>query len=319
MSSRLGPGAPAGVASPAAELADVAGRARVLLVGSLNVDTILLAQKEPDDEGAVLVTESITSVGGHAGNCASAFAALGVRAGLVAAVGADEHGDWIVADLAERGVDTSLIVRHPGASTGHAVIPVFDEKHYMLLVRGANELLTEAHLGAIDFAGYDAVVLFDPSRAALQEAVRLARAAPHRPLLCWNPGGIYSRDPVIAELLPECDVVLANRDEFGHLQRALETAGRARDDQDFVITLGDGGSRLVRSGRRWDCPSVPVEVVDPTGAGDAFAASYVLAALAGFEPELRLRLGNRAGALAVTAPGARGHLAALSEVVGALT
>ena len=84
----------------------------------------------------------------------------------------------------------------------------------------------------------------------------------------------------------------------------------------MVVTLGKEGSSLRHRGAERVVPVDPVPVVDPTGAGDAFAATYLLARLAGIEPERRLAAANLSGALAVGAVGARGRLATLGDLIG---
>ena len=320
-------------------LRETAARVAVLVIGSLNIDLILTADAEPPDEGSVLVRDSSIRAGGHAGNCASALAALGVSVTLLAAVGTDADGDALLDDLRGRGVDVTGVRRDPRAATGRVVIPVFGEKHYMLCLRGANDLYTASDVRAALASGrasYDAVMMFDPSSGVLREIGRIAGALPGAPLLCWTPGGVYSRDPLAARVLPHCDVVFANRAERDALRRtappgppgspeppahpvpartAVSSIGR-EERTEMVVTLGKEGSSLRHRGAERVVPVDPVPVVDPTGAGDAFAATYLLARLAGIEPERRLAAANLSGALAVGAVGARGRLATLGDLIG---
>jgi len=287
-----------------------ADASRVLVVGSLNVDLILRAGHEPGDEGTVVLDSVTRAVGGHAGNCAAALAALGLRVSLLAGIGDDADGDALHADLTARGVDTTAVRRFPGAATGTVYIPVFGTKHYMMMARGANDRLTAADVAPALAGGVDAVMLFDPARPALLEILSTVRG----PLLCWSPGGIYARDPGAAELAAVCDVVLVNRDEQRHLTRS----SAARSPAELVVTLGEAGSTVRTPDGEWTAPASRVDAVDPTGAGDAFAASYLLARLAGLAPAERLAAGNAAGALAVTAVGARARLATVADLAAAL-
>jgi ribokinase len=289
-----------------------------LVVGSLNTDLVLTCEGEPPDEGAVVVRDSAILPGGHAGNCASALAALGLSVTLLGVVGTDSEGDLVLGDLRRRGVDVSRIVRHAQTPTGRVVIPVFGEKHYMMLLRGANELLTPADLRVAlteEPGPYDAVMLSDPSLGVLLEAGQMVDRLPARPVLCWTPGGVYSRHPAVAQVVPHCDVVFANTAEHRALMR---TAPMAVEEPKFelVLTAGREGSSMRQGSTRWIAPVHPVTVVDPTGAGDAFAAAYLLARLAGLEPESRLRAANRSGALAVGAVGAHASLATLADLLG---
>jgi ribokinase len=295
-------------------LRQAAAHARVLVVGSLNVDLILRADGEPEDEGAVLVHEESTQAGGHAGNCAAALAALGVRVAVAGAVGADDDGQSLLVDLRDRGVDTAL-VRRADRPTGRVVIPVFGTKHYMLLCRGANDSFGAADLREVLRADrYDAVLVFDPAREALPGVGAALSGLAVPPLLGWTPGGIFSADPVAADVLPHCDMVFANAVEHRQLNDRAKALDVLRPDAELVVTLGEGGSVLYQAGQELRVPVERVAVVDPTGAGDAFTAAYLLARLAGLAPETRLALANAGGARAVTVVGARSAPAALTDL-----
>jgi ribokinase len=302
----------------AAQLRATAVTARVLVVGSLNVDYILHADHEPEDEGAVVLRSITRTVGGHAGNCAAALASLGVSVSLLGSIGADADGELILGDLIPRGIDVSLVRRYDQAPTGTAFIPVFGDKHYLMLGRGANELLTAAEVSVALAHEFDAVMLFDPSHEVILEVTRLRAAQASWPLLCWTPG-LNAGDPITARVARQVDVLLLNRDE--HRQVAAQLPGLTAGGQgpEIILTLGESGS-LLRDGdrddREWRAPALDVSVVDPTGAGDAFSATYLLAKLAGLSPRRRLELGNVAGALAISATGARACLATVSDLVG---
>lgn len=298
------------------DLRQAAARTRVLVVGSLNVDLILRTDGEPEDESAVLVHEVRTEAGGHAGNCAAALAALGARVAVAGAVGADDDGERLLTDLRDRGVDTALVRRRGDLPTGRVVIPVFGAKHYMLLCRGANDSFGAADLGeALRADHYDAVLLFDPAREALLGVAAAPRGPAPPPLLAWTPGGIFCSDPVAADVLPHCDLVFANVAEHRHLADRAKALDTLRPDGELVVTLGERGSVLHRAGEELRMPVERVPVVDPTGAGDAFAAAYLLARLAGLAPATRLALANASGARAVTVVGARGAPATLSDLI----
>lgn len=296
-------------------LRDTAANIRVLVIGSLNVDLILHAGSEPPDEGAVLVRDATTEVGGHAGNCAAALAALGISVSLVAAVGVDSDGDLLLADLRQRGIDVRGVRRFTEQPTGRVVIPVFGESHYMLLCRGANDLLTAADVDAALRERFDAILVFDPSKPALREIGQVFSRCRPPPWRFWTPGGIYAADPVAAQVISDCDVIFLNRAEHHCLFEQVGALDAAAPDSQVVVTLGAEGSLLRYHSQEWAVPSRRVPVVDPTGAGDAFAASYAVALLAGLEPGLRLAVANVSGALAVGAQGARARLATLADLL----
>ncbi|GIF15714.1 carbohydrate kinase family protein [Actinoplanes teichomyceticus] len=301
-----------------AALIATAARASVFVVGTLNMDLIVQAPSEPADDGAVVAESIVTAPGGHAGNCAAALAALGLRVGVSAAIGVDADGDQLLADLSSRGIAINAVHRYVGAPTGRVIIPVFPDKHYMLMHRGANSLLSPAQARDALNAPVDAVVMFDPGPEVVREVVdTLAQRRP-RPLLCWCPGGLYAGDPLAREIAPYCDILMLNRDERYRLETEAGWVAQSPDQQ-VVTTLGAHGASVRQGGREWSAPAFPTALVDPTGAGDSFTAGYLLATLAGLDPAARVRVGNAAGALAVGAVGARASVATLPELLDRFT
>jgi ribokinase len=289
-------------------------RCRILVAGSLNHDEILIADHDPGDEGAVLVRERVTAPGGHAGNCACALAALGAEVSLLAAVGTDDTGELLLSDLRSQGVDVAPIARITGSPTGRVIIPVLGEQHFMLLLPGANDQLSSGHVRQALTEDYDALVIFDPAPAALAEIFSATAGSALGGTIFWNPGGIYAHQHSVRQFLPRCRSILVNRNEWPAVRAGLppDWAGRT----EVVQTLGADGSAGHHADGVVHAPGECVAMLDPTGAGDAFAAGYVLAALAGLPMPRRLAIGNISGALAVTAIGARGRLATLADLAG---
>ena len=302
-----------GLAEAEVEALRQAGRGnRILVAGSLNHDEILIADHDPGDEGAVLVRERVTAPGGHAGNCASGLAALGARVSLLAAVGADDTGELLISDLRGHGVDVAAIARISGSPTGRVIIPVLGEQHFMLLLPGANDQLSSEHVRQALSTDYDALVLFDPAPVALAEIFSATTGSAAGDNIFWNPGGIYAHQPAARHYLPRCRSIFVNRNEWPAVRAGLPPDRAVRTE--VVQTLGAQGAAGHSADVMAHAPGEAVSMVDPTGAGDAFAAGYVLAALAGLALPRRLAVGNISGALAVTAVGARGRLCTLADL-----
>lgn len=278
---------------------------KILVVGSLNVDYVLDVDGSPQNDGSLMVRSTTIAPGGHAGNCASALSRLGARVSIASAVGDDADGEMLREDLKVRGISTAHLHTYAGAATGRVFIPLFSDSHYMLMDRGANERLTAANVQAALSDEWDAIVVFDPGIAALValfEAI-VWRASP--PKIIWTPGGLYARQSVVENLLSTCDTVLLNRHEYALVASRGPLVAPEGGKPEIVQTLGADGAVLWIDGKGVKASAPRVTAIDPTGAGDAFAAVYVVARLAGLAPDLRLGLANLAGALAVTALGAR--------------
>ena len=172
----------------------------------------------------------------------------------------------------------------------------------MLSDRGAAARLAPADLPRLDGADHlhlSGYVLLDPSsRSAGLAALAAARAA----------GLTTSVDPQVAAGLAPIrdwvrgvDLLLPNKDELAALgaqaTALLDVVGAV------AVTEGAAGARWVDRRGTWRVPAPAVEVVDATGAGDAFDAGLLVAWLSGAGPAEALRAGCAAGAAAVRAVG----------------
>jgi len=124
--------------------------------------------------------------------------------------------------------------------------------------------------------------------------------------LAWDPSGRWMS--VLEPCLPHLDFLFGNQDELGHVtgrRDPAEMAGmlRARGVGAVAVKLGDAGAFVDAAGWRGRVPAYAVEVVDTTGAGDAFCGGFLAAVLAGWEMERATRFANAVGALCVTAVG----------------
>lgn len=279
--------------------------ARFMVIGSINMDTLLHTRHPPTDDGAVLVTHSSRMPGGHAANCASALHALGATVALVGAVGDDDDGRALVDELRGRGIDTGdvqVLAEHP---TGEVLIPTCGTDHVMLVLRHANDHTDVDLAAAIGRFAPDVLVVFDPSAALFRQIGMLDHAPRPTPRVAWIPGGINAGEARLGFMLDVADTVIVNAVERAALLGYAPPDVVADGRRELVTTTGAGGAR-------WQCgdqdivmAASPAAVTDSVGAGDAFAAAYLLARHAGVEPARRLEIANAAGGVAVRTRGAR--------------
>ncbi len=268
----------------------------------------------------------------------------GLEVVLVASVGDDGAATERLAELATAGVNCR-VRRHPGVATGAVIVLSDPGERTMLCDRGANRLLAPdqidealATLRAQPGAAHlhlSAYPLFDESsRPAARHALAAARAAglttsvdaaSAAPLaevgaaafLDWTTGAdllIANLDEarVLAGLPtsagnpdPEALAIRSDRAGSRDAEALAVGLGRAGLFRHVVVKLGAAGAVWAEGGRAHRCPAEQVTAVDPTGAGDAFAAALLAAWLGGAEPAAALRAGAGLGARAVTTVGAR--------------
>ncbi len=220
---------------------------------------------------------TVLSAGGQAANTAAWICALGGRARLIAARAADLAGQLVAAELARRGVEVAGPVLG-GGRTG-TVVSVSEDgtARSMLTDRGVGPLLEAAHLEPGWLDGCDWLHLPAYSLVAEPVAGAALAAAAVVPLLSVDLSSVAVLEDygparfrdLLGRLSPA--VVFGNEAEAALLGSDF-VDGTGLTGTEFVVKLGPAG---VRAGGRV-YPAAPADPVDPTGAGDAFAAGYLL-------------------------------------------
>lgn len=280
------------------------------MVGSYNRDIVLSVAHLPAPGETCLSLGRLESPGGKGSNQAIQAARCGAPVAMIAAVGADGAGEEALRLWREDGVDASGVARLPDAGTGMAMILVDQAGENSIVVdSGANARLAPDHVRQaarlIDGAGLVLAQLETPLDATL-EAFGLARAAGVRTVLNAAP----APKALDAAALALTDILVVNEIEGLALSgetepqaigaRLLETVREA-----VIVTLGREGALLCRPGKAPHARgSHTVEVVDTTGAGDAFIGAFCAKLAVGDDATEALRWGLAAGAIACCAKGA---------------
>jgi ribokinase len=294
---------------------------RVVVVGSINVDLVVNAERLPLPGETVLGGHFAEHPGGKGANQAVAAARVGAQVTIIGAVGTDARGDAALAGLIAEGVDVTR-VRRVTQPTGVALIAVGPRgENQIVLAPGANDELTVGDI-SLGELGDEGVLLTDHEipPAVTLAALRAAREAGWTPILDPAPARALS-----AEVLQLGPILTPNEHELlvaigdDNAQAAVASLA-LRNRGPLIVTQGPAGALLVEGDHSRRFPGFPAPVVvDTTGAGDAFTG--VLAAwLANGEPlSTAIQAANAAGSLAVTAAGARAgmpHRDALMEIIG---
>jgi ribokinase len=252
--------------------------ARVAVVGSYGVGLTVELDRVPDAGETIVGRTFRTDHGGKGSNQSIGAARLGAEVDFLTAVGDDAFGHAAIALWQEEGVRAEAILA-PAATMIAPILVEPSGENRIVVVPGALEHLTAAHVDSFSdrIAGADVCVvqLEIPVWTALY-ALEVATAAGVRAIL--NPA------PAPAEpIAPRCDYVTPNETE----------AAAVRDcDATLVLTLGDEGAEL--RGER--IPAFSANVVDTTGAGDAFTAAFAVALAEGKDEREAVRWGCAAGA-----------------------
>jgi ribokinase len=305
--------AAAGARPPAGEAADI------VVVGDLMVD-VVAALPGPLAHGSDTPARITHSQGGSGANVAAWLAAAGADVAFAGRAGADPLGDAAVAALA--GV-VLAVERDPERPTGTCVVLVDPRgERTMIPDAGANDALELAELPVgehLHLTGY--ALLREGSRPAARRALALALERGMTVSVDPSSAAPLAAAPGFLEWVAGTGLLLPNADEARVLTREAdpERAGRAlaravansgsarviHRSVEVVVTLGAGGALWSDGERVVRAPAVAAEVLDTTGAGDAFAAGLLAARVSGAEPAEQLAAGCALAARAVVVRGAR--------------
>jgi ribokinase len=268
----------------------------VLVLGSLNVDLVTRVERHPRPGETVLGDGLEQLAGGKGANQAVAAATAGATVAMVGCVGDDAGGTAYRARLTALGIDTTGVRVCAGVPTGHAVVTVSDDgENSIVVIPGANELLDEREVAAVDALrpGDVLLVQLEVPRAVVCTAVRRAAGRGARVVLNTAPYAALPPDVVAL-----ADPVVANEHEMA----ALAEAGA--EPRSLLVTFGANGAA-------WDGVTAPAhevaadDVVDTTGAGDAFCGALAASLASGADREQALDAALAAGAAAVRHSGAQ--------------
>jgi ribokinase len=285
----------------------------VVVVGSVNRDYVCRVDVLPAPGETVLGGEASVGSGGKGGNQAVAASLLGARTAMVARVGRDDDGRALVEDLAGAWVDTTEVVA-TGVRTGMAFVLVdATGENSIVVAPGANELLepaTTARSVRNMLAPTGVLVV----QAEIPEAAFDAAVVAAGEVGCRAVVNLAPYRPVPAEVLALCDPLVVNESEasglLGREVRGPEQARAAVGDlldccRSAVVTVGAQGAVVGATGVLEHVPAEAVQVVDTTGAGDAFTGALAAALSAGRDLVEAVRIGVGAGSYAVGRPGAQ--------------
>lgn len=269
------------------------------------------------------------AVGGAESNVACYLARLDVPARWVSRVGDDAFGRLVLDSVAGAGVDTDGVVVDAALPTGCYVKELDEGSTRVRYYRGGSaasamgpELAESAGLGSasvLHLSGITAA-LSASCRALMDRLTHRARGdtlvsfdANWRPAL-WPDG---EGPEVTARLARRADLVYVGRDEAAAmwgLDEPAEIAAFLEHPPALVVKDAERGATLLRGDQRTWVPSLRVDVVEPVGAGDAFAAGFIAGTLAGLPDHRRLRLGHAVAASALGTPHDLGTLPELEEL-----
>jgi sugar/nucleoside kinase (ribokinase family) len=300
----------------------------LLLVGDCNPDVLVQGDDLAPAFGQQekLVDAMALVVGGSSSIMAVAAARLGLRVAIVAAIGDDAAGQFMTAQLAGEGVDTSGIAVRAGYGTGMTVVLSRGDDRAILTASGAIATLTAADvpdtlLARARHVHVSSYFLLErslgPGLPALFAAARAAGATTSLDTN-WDPSENWGDDN-LAAVLAQTDLLLPNEAEALRLTGAATldqaVAALARTGATVAVKLGARGAMCADGPRWYAAGPAPVQPADSTGAGDCFNVGLLAGLARGLDLPEALALGCAVGGASTQGPGGTGSAPALDTAL----
>ena len=274
----------------------------ISVVGSYNVDIILKVDEFPNEGETVFAKEVYINHGGKGSNQAVSAARLKSQVRFIGSVGNDEYGRKAIEFWEDEGIDVAY-VKIKNALTGSAYIIVNNRGENLIVVNpGANMLLTPEDLNG---GLYGDILL---TQLEIREDTVLTALKSFNGIRILNPAPAVLKD---YSLLDYVDILTPNEIEFKQLCSC--------DDIDYginillkkvkkavIITLGERGALIGTKYKKAHIPTIKVNAIDTTGAGDVFNAALAVYLEKGYDLEKAVRIANIIASYSTTKIGALG-------------
>lgn len=298
--------------------------ASVLVIGSLNMDLVVKAPHLPAAGETISGGDLHFIQGGKGGNQAVAASRLGCDVAMVGKVGSDQFGKVLISALDEAGVDSRSILIDQEAVTGTAVIVVAENGENQIVVSpGANFRLGATDIDAVEelFTNAKMVAMqFEIPQGTIRRVIEIARRKNVEVLINCAPytevgPGFYSGvDFLVAN---EVEAHALSGINIADIQSAYEaslTIASKLNVPKVIVTMGADGAVAAWDGEIFHVPSLSVNAIDTTAAGDAFIGGLIAAYMRGLSPREVLEFANATGAITTTRFGAQTSLPTVVEV-----
>lgn len=294
---------------------------RCAVIGSINMDMVVYAPRFPVPGETLTGSRFQTVPGGKGANQAVALGKLGIPVTMFGRVGADAFGKQYLDHFQAVGVDISGVSVDPDAPTGVASITVNEAgENTIVIVAGANGTCDEAWLESVlpEIAAYDIILLqLEIPVSTVEKAVKclhemgktiILDPAPAIPL----PDALLAKVDYLTPNETELTIVTSDMDPAAGMEERIRHL-IAGSDRTVIHKRGGEGAYICKSDSILSVPGYQVEVVDTTAAGDTFNAGFAAGLCMDLPLEDAVKLGNAAGALAVTKAGAQAGMPTMEQ------
>ncbi|MFP4268297.1 MAG: ribokinase [Spirochaetaceae bacterium] len=290
---------------------------KILVAGSLNIDLVTQVPYLPKPGETLTSLAFYRNPGGKGANQASIIGKLTGRVGMIGKVGDDDHGELLLETLRNAHVDTSGIQVAAQDDTGMAFIQVSnDGENSIVLVPGTNSRLYPADIVSMEELLHESDIVLLQLEIPLETAAYVIdRASSLNKKIILNPAPAVHLDTA---LLEKIDILVPNESELSILSglpadtdEGVRNAARdllAKGVKSIVVTMGERGSWYFSGEEEQHVPTLPAEVVDTTGAGDAYIGALAYGLSKGYDEISAMKAASRVASIAVSQKGAQPEL-----------
>lgn len=291
--------------------------------GALNLDRLFKVQRITKGDEEVAIQDVKEQPGGSAANTIYALGKLKKNTGFIGSVGKDIEGELVLDSLNSAGVDTSRIIIRSKTRTG-LVIGIVDAagERSLYIAPGANNKLGfgEIDMDYIKNSDYLHITSF-VNEDQLDVQKKIVESISEKTRLSFSPGSLYAKMgfEALLSIIKKSYVMFINEVEVKVLTDcdSYDTAAEKlikNGCRIAVVTLGEKGCYITDGEKRIYVDAFEVEVLDTTGAGDAFCAGFLYGLSQGRELIECGKIGNFIASRCIAKIGARTGLLDRSEL-----
>ena len=276
----------------------------VLGLGTCNTDFLMNVSRFSAADDEVDIENLQVSLGGSATNFVFEVSRLGLNAGIIARIGNDHNGRYILSEFKRDKINSERLIQID-EKTGMAFIAVEpDGERSIYTFMGANSKLKLEKEDIIQIKRSEILHITGMYIEVVEEASKYAN------ILSLNPGALLSSFGLEAleKIIKRTNILFLNKKEVTLLTGKDYNDGAEKLVENgvplVVVTMGNAGSKVYSEAGQIHFPANEQNVVDTTGAGDAFAAGFVTAFHNKKNLEECLKLGNKSAETCVTRLGA---------------
>lgn len=294
---------------------------KAAVMGSINMDIILSAERLPETGENVLGSSYSYAFGGKGANQAIGLSRLGAQVKMIGKVADDANGNRLIENLIKNNVDTSGVARD-GSSTGLAAILIDgDGKNRIIVYESANSevvpeqaasLIKDIDVLLVQFETNEEAVIASVNTAKTENIVTVVDCGPAKNFSLEKMQGMTILTPNENETEALSGIFPADERTALEASRVLYERSRAKF---IVLKLGERGCSLYDGKEISFFPAYPARVLDTTAAGDSFTAALALEYVKSGDIKKACDMGNKAGSIAVSRVGAENSMPTEKELI----